>query len=144
MRRLAAFTLITVLTFAALVHADTVKGTAKPSGSKVFAWIQDDTGPVAVTAALKTKRATGMAVFDASSEFLCFSVGGFTDRLLRCTFDAIGGEIYAVLLITSSGKNKFDLTVQSGSGEFVVREAEALQQIDATEIIEKLRKRLHR
>ena len=143
MKRLTALALIAILASATLAQADTVKGTAKPSGSKVFAWIQDDTGPVAVTAALKTKRATGMAVFDASAEFLCFSVGGFTDRLLRCTFDAIGGEIYAVLLVTASGKNKFDLTVQSGSGEFVVREA-APQQVDATEIVERMLKRLDR
>jgi hypothetical protein len=99
--------------------AETVKGKASPNGSKVFAWVQDENGPAVLTAALKSKRVTGMVVFDADELFYCFSIGGVSDRVLRCEFDAVRGEVYGVFLLTGSGSNKFDLSVQSGGSENV-------------------------
>lgn len=134
------FCLVLLAVVALNSYADTVKGTAKPSGSKVFTWVQNADGPAAVTAALKSTRITAMGVFDGDADLVCIGVGGSPDRLLRCEFDAIGGEFYQVLLLTGSGKNKFDLTVQSGSGEFVSRTGAVTKISEAA--IEELRNRL--
>lgn len=116
-----ALAAVLVLSLPQSGFADTVTGSVKADGLRVYVFTADDSGQALLTLTwAKANADLFLLVIDDGDDPLTWCIAATSQsRTQRCDFGAIRSVTYVVGVSSLRGRSKFQLNVQSSGSEFV-------------------------